>query len=376
MDGFAILRRLRVSGSTTPVLLVTARSAIDDRVSGLGLGADDYLVKPFDYRELDARVQALLRRNSGHASDVLTLRRALDRSQQPARGARRPAAVAVAPGVRAARNPRQPPAAHLLEGRTAEPVVQLRQRADRECGRAIRDARAQEAAGQRRRDSHGTRNGLPDCDALTGFRRRCSAARCCSSRCVVVSGAAALSLIARYYAGVAAERAYDQLLSGAAIQVAENLYVQGGVLALNPPVAALSTLSRYDLVYYKVVDSRGVVVAGYNDLPDAASARCRAARHPVRDGALPAAAGAHRHHRAPHARGARARLGAGDGCADHACARAVDQRHEHQGLDADRADDGARDRRQRAGDPTRALARWRRSSRSSRRAIRPTCGRW
>ncbi|MDW9248989.1 response regulator transcription factor [Burkholderia cepacia] len=73
MDGFAVLRNLRASGSTTPVLLVTARSAIDDRVSGLGLGADDYLVKPFDYRELDARVQALLRRNSGHANDVLTL---------------------------------------------------------------------------------------------------------------------------------------------------------------------------------------------------------------------------------------------------------------------------------------------------------------
>ncbi|WP_321783365.1 response regulator transcription factor [Burkholderia pyrrocinia] len=73
MDGFAVLRNLRASGSTTPVLLVTARSAIDDRVSGLGFGADDYLVKPFDYRELDARVQALLRRNSGHANDVLTL---------------------------------------------------------------------------------------------------------------------------------------------------------------------------------------------------------------------------------------------------------------------------------------------------------------
>ncbi|MCW3605885.1 response regulator transcription factor [Burkholderia cenocepacia] len=73
MDGFTVLRNLRASSSTTPVLLVTARSAIDDRVSGLGLGADDYLVKPFDYRELDARVQALLRRNSGHANDVLTL---------------------------------------------------------------------------------------------------------------------------------------------------------------------------------------------------------------------------------------------------------------------------------------------------------------
>src|SRR5579871_1778734 len=59
---------------------------------------------------------------------------------------------------------------------------------------------------------------------------------------VVASGAAALAGIARYYAGVASERAYDQLLAGATIQVAENLYVQGGVLALNPPVAALSTL--------------------------------------------------------------------------------------------------------------------------------------
>ncbi|MEW9583298.1 sensor histidine kinase [Paraburkholderia sp. DGU8] len=89
---------------------------------------------------------------------------------------------------------------------------------------------------------------------------------------VVASGAAALAVIARYYAGVASERAYDQLLAGAVIQVAENLYVQGGVLALNPPVAALSTLSRYDLVYYKVVDSRGVVVAGYGDLQSPASA--------------------------------------------------------------------------------------------------------
>jgi two-component system, OmpR family, response regulator TctD len=71
MDGFSVLRRLRSEGIATPVLLVTARSAIDDRVSGLGLGADDYLVKPFDYRELEARVQVLLRRNSGHANDVV-----------------------------------------------------------------------------------------------------------------------------------------------------------------------------------------------------------------------------------------------------------------------------------------------------------------
>lgn len=73
LDGFAILRNLRAAGRTTPLLLLTARSAIDDRVSGLALGADDYLVKPFDYREFEARVQALLRRGSGHAHDVIKL---------------------------------------------------------------------------------------------------------------------------------------------------------------------------------------------------------------------------------------------------------------------------------------------------------------
>lgn len=83
MDGFTILRNLRAGGCTTPVLLVTARSAIDDRVSGLGLGADDYLVKPFDYRELEARVQTLLRRNSGHADNVIRLGAlAIDRSSR------------------------------------------------------------------------------------------------------------------------------------------------------------------------------------------------------------------------------------------------------------------------------------------------------
>ena len=73
LDGFAILRNLRAAGRTTPLLLLTARSAIDDRVSGLALGADDYLVKPFDYREFEARVQALLRRGSGHAHDLVKL---------------------------------------------------------------------------------------------------------------------------------------------------------------------------------------------------------------------------------------------------------------------------------------------------------------
>ncbi|WLS10623.1 response regulator transcription factor (plasmid) [Shinella sumterensis] len=65
LDGFEILRRLRLQKNPVPVLVLTARSEIDDRVSALDLGADDYLVKPFDFRELEARARVLMRRRSG-----------------------------------------------------------------------------------------------------------------------------------------------------------------------------------------------------------------------------------------------------------------------------------------------------------------------
>jgi two-component system, OmpR family, response regulator len=64
MDGFEVVRRLRARGSQIPVLLLTARDAIEDRVRGLELGADDYLVKPFATAELVARIRALARRNA------------------------------------------------------------------------------------------------------------------------------------------------------------------------------------------------------------------------------------------------------------------------------------------------------------------------
>ncbi|MEA2311078.1 MAG: two-component system, OmpR family, response regulator MprA [Solirubrobacteraceae bacterium] len=63
LDGLAVTRRLRAKGSPVPILLLTARDAIDERVAGLDAGADDYLVKPFEVKELLARVRALLRRN-------------------------------------------------------------------------------------------------------------------------------------------------------------------------------------------------------------------------------------------------------------------------------------------------------------------------
>lgn len=62
-DGFAVCRGLRERGDTKPILMLTARDAVDDRVSGLDVGGDDYLTKPFEFRELLARMRALLRRN-------------------------------------------------------------------------------------------------------------------------------------------------------------------------------------------------------------------------------------------------------------------------------------------------------------------------
>jgi len=70
IDGLEVCRRLRDAGDSTPVLMLTARDAIDDRVAGLDAGADDYLVKPFALRELNARLRALLRRmDAGDGTD-------------------------------------------------------------------------------------------------------------------------------------------------------------------------------------------------------------------------------------------------------------------------------------------------------------------
>jgi len=71
MDGLEVLKRLRARGSKTPVLILTARGGLNDRVQGLNLGADDYLAKPFELAELEARVKALLRRSLGNETVVL-----------------------------------------------------------------------------------------------------------------------------------------------------------------------------------------------------------------------------------------------------------------------------------------------------------------
>jgi two-component system, OmpR family, response regulator PhoP len=73
LSGLAVVQRLRADGRALPILILTARGSWQDKVTGLEAGADDYLVKPFEYPELAARVKALLRRSLKATSDVLTL---------------------------------------------------------------------------------------------------------------------------------------------------------------------------------------------------------------------------------------------------------------------------------------------------------------
>src|SRR5215207_7760659 len=72
LNGIAVVQRLRADGRTLPILILTARGSWQDKVVGLEAGADDYLVKPFEYPELAARIKALLRRSMKAASDVMT----------------------------------------------------------------------------------------------------------------------------------------------------------------------------------------------------------------------------------------------------------------------------------------------------------------
>jgi two-component system OmpR family response regulator len=71
-DGLEVLRHLRRSGSSLPVIIITARDEVASRIEGLDLGADDYVVKPFDVQELLARIRAVIRRQDGNASPVMS----------------------------------------------------------------------------------------------------------------------------------------------------------------------------------------------------------------------------------------------------------------------------------------------------------------
>lgn len=73
VDGFEVIKKLRDKGNHTSVLMITARDSADDKVKGLDLGADDYIVKPFDFNELMARIRAVVRRKYGNSSNKLVI---------------------------------------------------------------------------------------------------------------------------------------------------------------------------------------------------------------------------------------------------------------------------------------------------------------
>jgi DNA-binding response OmpR family regulator len=95
IDGFEVVRRLRARGSSLPVLLLTARDAVEDRVRGLELGADDYLVKPFATPELVARIRALARRNAPASDALVAGRLTLDIAARRARVGDKPLELSV-----------------------------------------------------------------------------------------------------------------------------------------------------------------------------------------------------------------------------------------------------------------------------------------
>ncbi|MES2152037.1 MAG: response regulator transcription factor [Pseudomonadota bacterium] len=95
IDGFEVVRRLRARGSALPVLLLTARDAVEDRVRGLELGADDYLVKPFATAELVARIRALARRNTPKPELLALGALTLDTAAKRARVGERPIELSV-----------------------------------------------------------------------------------------------------------------------------------------------------------------------------------------------------------------------------------------------------------------------------------------
>ena len=71
MDGYDVLKNLRAAKVTTPILILSGLAELDNKIKGLGFGADDYLTKPFDKRELIARIQAIVRRSQGHSQSVI-----------------------------------------------------------------------------------------------------------------------------------------------------------------------------------------------------------------------------------------------------------------------------------------------------------------
>ena len=113
-DGLTVLQRFRSRQRQLPVIIVTARDGVDDRIDGLDLGADDYLIKPFEIRELLARMRAILRRQGSGASPILGNGIVSSRSSHPRGQLQRGRVPPDGPGVRTSAGAVDPPRRHLV----------------------------------------------------------------------------------------------------------------------------------------------------------------------------------------------------------------------------------------------------------------------
>ncbi len=164
-DGLEVCRRLRAAGDRTPVLMLTARDAVPDRVKGLDAGADDYLVKPFALEELGARLRALLRRTGGPVGEKLRHAGIELDPAGPHRQPRRAPDRADPHRVPAARAAAAPPAPGADAHADLRARVGLRLRAELELARGLRRLPAPQARGGRRAAgaAHGPRRRLRRC---------------------------------------------------------------------------------------------------------------------------------------------------------------------------------------------------------------------
>ena len=161
-DGWSILAALRKAGKQTPVLFLTARDTVYDKVKGLELGADDYLVKPFDFAELLARVRTILRRGPARQADILRvadLQLDLPRRKAIRAGVR---LDLTAKESRAARTARTPPGRAAVAHAYRRPGVgrQFRQRLERARSRHPPIALEGGRSVSEKADSYRTRSGL------------------------------------------------------------------------------------------------------------------------------------------------------------------------------------------------------------------------
>ena len=183
IDGYEVLRRLRAARVRTPILILSGLGELDHKLKGLGFGADDFLTKPFDRRELVARIQAIVRRSKGSCRIGDPHRQAGRQSRQPHRRGRRPAAASDRQGIRHPRTAQPAQGHHPDQGDVPQPSLRRDGRARAQDHRRLRLQAAQEA--RRRRP------------AASITSRPCgAAAMCCATRSKRPLAAAAAASVA------------------------------------------------------------------------------------------------------------------------------------------------------------------------------------